>query len=150
MRSPYCLPVSLSVFVSPHIFFSFVRPPLLCVSLLTFPFSVKLCHIKGKKAIISYHNLLFTIVLQLYIVTDLINTLPGVSSVNTVQQATIEEAVFSVDPTRQYTGWIVIMWYVFTVDACPFRSYISKSNRICSRQLRVTSSSCGRSTQTGG
>jgi hypothetical protein len=33
------------------------------------------------------------------IVTDLINTLPGNSSVNTVQQATIEEAVVSVVPT---------------------------------------------------
>jgi hypothetical protein len=30
---------------------------------------------------------------------DLINVLPGNSSVNTVQHATIEEAVFSVDPT---------------------------------------------------
>jgi hypothetical protein len=33
-----------------------------------------------------------------YIVTDLSNALPGNSSVNTVQHATIEEAVFSVDP----------------------------------------------------
>jgi hypothetical protein len=31
------------------------------------------------------------------IVTDLINALPGNSSVNTVQYATIEEVVFSVD-----------------------------------------------------
>jgi hypothetical protein len=30
-----------------------------------------------------------------YIVTDLINTLPGNSSVNTAQQATTDEAVFS-------------------------------------------------------
>jgi hypothetical protein len=30
-----------------------------------------------------------------YIVTDLMNALPGNSSVNTVQQATIDEAVFS-------------------------------------------------------
>jgi hypothetical protein len=35
----------------------------------------------------------------IYNVTDLINALPGNSSVNTVQHATIEEAVFSVDPT---------------------------------------------------
>jgi hypothetical protein len=33
------------------------------------------------------------------VVNDLINALPGNSSVNTVQHATIEEAVFSVDPT---------------------------------------------------
>jgi hypothetical protein len=33
------------------------------------------------------------------ILTDLIKALPGYCSVNTVQQATIEEAVFSVDPT---------------------------------------------------
>jgi hypothetical protein len=32
-------------------------------------------------------------------VTDLVNALPGNSSVNTVQHATIEEAMFSVDPT---------------------------------------------------
>jgi hypothetical protein len=34
-----------------------------------------------------------------HIVTDLINALPGNSSVNTVQHAIIEEAVFSIDPT---------------------------------------------------
>jgi hypothetical protein len=34
-----------------------------------------------------------------YTVTDLINALPGNSSVNTVKHATIKEAVFSVDPT---------------------------------------------------
>jgi hypothetical protein len=34
------------------------------------------------------------------IATDLINALPGNSSVNTVQHTTIEEAVFSVDPTE--------------------------------------------------
>jgi hypothetical protein len=33
------------------------------------------------------------------IVTDLINTLPGNSSVKTVQHTTIEEDVFSADPT---------------------------------------------------
>jgi hypothetical protein len=31
---------------------------------------------------------------------DLVNALPGKSSVNTVQHATEEEAVFSVDPTN--------------------------------------------------
>jgi hypothetical protein len=40
-----------------------------------------------------------------HIVTDLINTLPDNSSVNTVQHATIEEAVFSVSAvTSQNTG----------------------------------------------
>jgi hypothetical protein len=34
---------------------------------------------------------------EIIIVTDPINTLPGNSSVNTVQHATIEETVFSVD-----------------------------------------------------
>jgi hypothetical protein len=33
-----------------------------------------------------------------YTVTDFINALPGNSSVNKVQHATIEEAVFSADP----------------------------------------------------
>jgi hypothetical protein len=49
------------------------------------------------------------------IVTDLINALPGNSSVNTVQNATIEEAVFSVsEVTSRSGGW----WsrdYVFSV-----------------------------------
>jgi hypothetical protein len=39
-------------------------------------------------------------------VTDLINALPGNSSVNTVQYATIEEAVFSVDPTDAPIEWL--------------------------------------------
>jgi hypothetical protein len=41
-----------------------------------------------------------------YSVTDLINALPGNSSVNTVQQATIEEAVFSVHPTDGPIDWL--------------------------------------------
>jgi hypothetical protein len=40
------------------------------------------------------------------IITDLINTLPGNSSVNKVQHATIEEAVFSVDPTDAPIDWL--------------------------------------------
>jgi hypothetical protein len=40
------------------------------------------------------------------IVTDLINSLPVNSSVNTVQHATIEEAVFSVDPTDAPIDWL--------------------------------------------
>jgi hypothetical protein len=39
-------------------------------------------------------------------VTDLVNALPGNSSVNTVQHATIEEAVFSVHPTNGPTDWL--------------------------------------------
>jgi hypothetical protein len=34
------------------------------------------------------------------IVTDMINALPSNNSVNTIQHATIEDAVFSVDPTH--------------------------------------------------
>jgi hypothetical protein len=45
-------------------------------------------------------------VLMKNIVTDLINALPGNSSVNTVQNATIEEAVFSVDPTYAPIDWL--------------------------------------------
>jgi hypothetical protein len=39
-------------------------------------------------------------------VTDLINALPGNSSVNTVQHATIEEVVFSVYPTDAPIYWL--------------------------------------------
>jgi hypothetical protein len=39
-------------------------------------------------------------------VTDLINALPGNSSVNTVQHATTEEAVFSVDPIDASMEWL--------------------------------------------
>jgi hypothetical protein len=39
-------------------------------------------------------------------VTDLMNALPGNRSVNTIQHATIEEAVFSVDPTDAPTVWL--------------------------------------------
>jgi hypothetical protein len=42
-----------------------------------------------------------------HIVTDLINALPGNISVNTVQDATIEEAVFSVSAVTSQQ-WIVI------------------------------------------
>jgi hypothetical protein len=40
------------------------------------------------------------------IVTDLINELPGNSSVITVQHATIEESMFSVDPTDAPIDWL--------------------------------------------
>jgi hypothetical protein len=39
-------------------------------------------------------------------VTDLINALPGKSSINTVEHAAIEEAVFSVDPTDAPIDWL--------------------------------------------
>jgi hypothetical protein len=41
-----------------------------------------------------------------YIVMDLINALPGDSSVNAVQHATIEEAVFFVDPADAPIDWL--------------------------------------------
>jgi hypothetical protein len=45
-------------------------------------------------------------ILHVHIVTDLISALPGSSSVNKVQHATIEEAVFSVDPTDVPIDWL--------------------------------------------
>jgi hypothetical protein len=44
--------------------------------------------------------------LVFHIVTVLINALPGNSYVNTAQHATIEEAVFSVDPTDAPIDWL--------------------------------------------
>jgi hypothetical protein len=40
------------------------------------------------------------------VATDLINALPGKSSVNTAQHATIEEAVFSVNQTNEPIDWL--------------------------------------------
>jgi hypothetical protein len=65
------------------------------------------------------------------IVTDLLNALPGNSSVNAVQHATIDDAVFSVDPTDVPIDWLdndhIICVYC---SPCPFRSYkISKSDK---------------------
>jgi hypothetical protein len=65
----------------------------------------------------------------MYTVTDLIKAFPGNSCVNTVQHATIEEAVFSVDPTDAPIDWRAITWYVFTVGACPVRGYITRAVR---------------------
>jgi hypothetical protein len=74
--------------------------------------------------------------LLVYIVTNLINALPGNSSVNTVQHATIEEAVFSVDPTDASTDWPDSDHVVFvSCDACAFRGYMSKES---GRVQRVT------------
>jgi hypothetical protein len=56
---------------------------------------------------------------SVHTVTDLINSLPDNSSVNTVQHATIEEAVSSVDPTDA-----PIDWHMFTVGSCTFGVYI--------------------------
>jgi hypothetical protein len=44
---------------------------------------------------------------------DLINALPGNSSINTVQHATIEEAVFSVDPTDTPVDWLDSDYVIF-------------------------------------
>jgi hypothetical protein len=77
---------------------------------------------------------------------DLINALPGNSSVNTVQHATIEEAVFSVDPTDVPMDWLDNDHVVFIVGECSFRGFVSKSDGVRSRQLRVSSS--GRSKRT--
>jgi hypothetical protein len=41
-----------------------------------------------------------------YIIIDLINAMTGNISVNTVQHATIEEAVFSVDPAAVPVDWL--------------------------------------------
>jgi hypothetical protein len=43
---------------------------------------------------------------NLYIVMDWINPFPGNSSVNMVQHAIIEEAVFSVDLTKVPIDWL--------------------------------------------
>jgi hypothetical protein len=45
---------------------------------------------------------------HVYIVTDLINGLPGNNSVNTVQHTAIEDAVFSVNPTDVPIDWLDI------------------------------------------
>jgi hypothetical protein len=60
--------------------------------------------------------------------TDLIKALPGNSSVNTAQFATVEEAVFSVDPTNTPIHWLDSdhVTYV-SCDASPFPGYISMS-----------------------
>jgi hypothetical protein len=68
---------------------------------------------------------------------DLINALPGNSSVNTIQHATMEEAVFSVDPTDASIDWLdsVHVISVYCRSMIVLRLY--KGDRIRSRQLRV-------------
>jgi hypothetical protein len=52
---------------------------------------------------------------------DLINALPGNSSVNTIQHATIEEAVFSVVPTDAPVDWLDRDHVIYvSCDACSF------------------------------
>jgi hypothetical protein len=56
-----------------------------------------------------------------YNVMDLINALPDNSSVNTVQHTTVEEAVFSVDPTEAPVDWLDSVYVTcVSCDACPF------------------------------
>jgi hypothetical protein len=50
--------------------------------------------------ILKFHEVSFNII------TDMIDALLGNSSVNMVQHATIEEAVFSVDPTDTPIDWL--------------------------------------------
>jgi hypothetical protein len=74
------------------------------------------------------------------IVTDLMNALPGNSSVNAVQHVTIEEAVVSVDPTDSPTDWLD-SHHVICVYCRPMsvpRVCTSKSGRIRSGHLRVS------------
>jgi hypothetical protein len=67
----------------------------------------------------------------------LINALPGNSSINTAQHVTVDEAVFSVDPTDAPKDWLDSDHVIcVSCDACPFRGYISKSQE-GSEQLRV-------------
>jgi hypothetical protein len=56
----------------------------------------------GGKLFSHLSNYQFRIVL--YIITDLMNALPGNSSVNTVQQATIDEALFSISSAPSSGG----------------------------------------------
>jgi hypothetical protein len=58
------------------------------------------------------------------IVTDLINALPGNSSVNSAQHATIEKNMFSLSAVTSRHVTCVFC------DTCPFLGYIS--DRICS------------------
>jgi hypothetical protein len=76
------------------------------------------CNVGAK---LAQFNLVFwyfrccTSLKKIHIVTDLINALPGNSSGNTVQHATIREAVFSISAMTSQQ-WIVITWRVFSVD----------------------------------
>jgi hypothetical protein len=59
-------------------------------------------------------------------VTDFINALQGNSSVDTVQHATIEEAVFSVGPIDAPRDWLYNDHVIcVSCEACPFLGYVS-------------------------
>jgi hypothetical protein len=68
----------------------------------------------------------------------IINALPGDSSVNTFQHATIEEALFSVEATDAPIDWLASD-HVICVYCRPMSvpQLYNKSDRICSRLLRV-------------
>jgi hypothetical protein len=76
--------------------------------------------------VIVFRDVTPRILVDVNILTDLINALPGNSSVNTIQHATIEEAVFSVDPTDALIDWLDSN-HMFTVGPFPFCGYVSKS-----------------------
>jgi hypothetical protein len=59
-------------------------------------------------------------------VTDLINAVPGNSPVNKVQNATIEEAVFSVDPIDAPIDWLDSDHVIFVYCRSVFKPRICK------------------------
>jgi hypothetical protein len=82
------------------------------------------------------------------IVTDLMNALPGNSSVNTVQHATIKEAVFSVDPTYVPIDCLdsdhVMCVYCKSMSSPP----LYKSNKLRSRAVKKKRVETGSNTST--
>jgi hypothetical protein len=69
-------------------------------------------------------------------VTDLIDALPGNSSLNTVQHATIEEAMFSRDPIDATINWLDSDHMICVCCRSMFSPWLYKlSDRICSGQL---------------
>jgi hypothetical protein len=81
-------------------------------------------------AFVNYVKNSTTQYVHIHIVTNLINALPGNCSVNMVQHATIEEAVFSIEPADAPIDWLdndhVIC--VCTAAPCLFLDYISEQN----------------------
>jgi hypothetical protein len=60
--------------------------------------------IYARTTLVQPFNFLYVRPIDTNIVTDLINALPGNSSVNTVQHATIEEAVFTVSAVTSHNS----------------------------------------------
>jgi hypothetical protein len=60
-------------------------------------------HASENKILINYFS---TQIIRNNILTDFVKALPDNSSVNTVQHTTIEEAVFSSDPTDAPMNWL--------------------------------------------